>query len=88
MQSNTENQIFAPQTRSPEELAELLGTSLETGLSHKQRKAALHKFGKNIFRKELDLRGGKGKAFDGVVTHMVTLLLLLLSLVMYLFHNL
>ena len=87
MQSNTENQIFAPQTRSPEELAELLGTSLETGLSHKQRKAALHKFGKNIFRKELDLRGGKGKAFDGVVTHMVTLLLLLLSLVMYLFHQ-
>ena len=87
VQSNTDNQIFAPQTRSPEELAELFGTNPETGLTDKQRKAALHKFGKNVFRKEFDLQSGKGKAFDSAVTHMVTLLLLLLSVVMYLFQG-
>ena len=89
VQYNPENPIFAPQTRSPEELAEQLGTNLDTGLTDKQRKAALHRYGKNLFRREFDLQSAssKGKPFDGLTSHMVTLLLLLLSLVMYLFRR-
>lgn len=75
--------FHAPQTHTPEELARALGSHTETGLTAKKARARLAKFGKNLFRREIEFR--PADSFKRQSRGLTNLFFLSAMLVLYLF---
>lgn len=72
-----------PQTLSPGELATALKSDLFTGLSEKQARSRLRRFGKNIIRDEIDIRFSQ--SLKTQCKGLTNLFLLFAMLLLYLF---
>ncbi len=83
MQTTEKDEVFIPQTCSPDELISHLESHGTKGLSQKQARYRLHIHGKNLFRKEFSLRSTDG--IKAQLRGMVSLLLIATMLVLYLF---
>lgn len=75
--------IPSPQTLTAQELAEALGSSLQTGLTARKARARLKWIGKNLIHREIEFRASR--SFKGQLSGMINLLFLCAMLVLYLF---
>lgn len=74
-----------PQTLSPGDLAEQLGSSTDTGLTTRRAKARRKRFGKNALRGEIEIRFSQ--SFKNHCRGLTNLFLLVSMLVLYLFEQ-
>lgn len=74
---------FPPQTLSPEELADSLGSDLLSGLSEKKARSRLRRVGKNSIRNEIDIRFSQ--SLKNQCKGLTNLFLLFAMLLLFLF---
>ena len=75
--------IPSPQTLSAKEVAEALGSDLQSGLTARKAKARLKWFGKNLIQREIEFRAAS--SFKTQLSGMINLLFLCAMLVLFLF---